>query len=62
MSRRRLRHDDGTSLVEYVLLVALIALVAFIGLRFFGSSRDNSFSKSASTLSGVVLLVVRARF
>jgi Flp pilus assembly pilin Flp len=46
--------DHGTSLVEYVLLIALIALVAFIGLRFFGTSRDNSFSRSASSLDGVI--------
>lgn len=47
--------EDGTSLVEYVLLVALIALAAFIGLQFFGSARDNSFSRSASSISGVVV-------
>ena len=48
------RREDGTSLVEYVLLIALIALVAFVGLRFFGSSRDNSFSRSASSIEGVI--------
>jgi Flp pilus assembly pilin Flp len=53
-----LRRDDGTSLVEYVLLIALIALVAFIGFRFFGTSRDNSFSRSASSLEGLVLLTI----
>lgn len=55
------RSEDGTSLVEYVLLVALIALVAFIGLQFFGSSRDNSFSRSASSISGVVLPAISPR-
>ena len=48
------RPDDGASLVEYALLVALIALVALLSLRFFGDSRDNSLSRSASTLEGVV--------
>ena len=48
------RRDDGATLVEYVLLIALIALVALLSLRFFGSSRDNSLSRSASTLDGVV--------
>lgn len=48
------RHDDGASLVEYALLIALIALVALLSLRFFGSSRDNSLSRSASTLESAV--------
>ena len=48
------RRDDGASLVEYALLIALIALVALLSLRFFGSSRDNSLSRSASTLESVV--------
>jgi Flp pilus assembly pilin Flp len=51
------RRDDGTSLVEYVLLIALIALVAFIGLRFFGTSRDNSLSRSASAIDGTIRLL-----
>ena len=57
MPGSRRRPDDGASLVEYALLIALIALVAFVGLRFFGTSRDNSFSRSASTLDGVVVLL-----
>lgn len=48
------RRDDGASLVEYVLLIALIGLVALLSLRFFGGSRDNSLSRSASTLGSVV--------
>ena len=54
-TRRGSRPDHGASLVEYALLIALIALVALISLRFFGSARDNSLSKSASILEGVVL-------
>lgn len=48
------RRDDGATMVEYVLLLALIALVAILSLRFFGDSRDNSLSRSASTLESVV--------
>jgi Flp pilus assembly pilin Flp len=40
--------------VEYVLLIALIAVVALLSVRFFGSSRDNSLSKSGSALGGIV--------
>lgn len=57
MFRRRVRRrDDGASLVEYALLIALIALAAFISLRFFGTARDNSLSRSGSALSTVVVL------
>ena len=52
------RRDDGASLVEYALLIALIALVALLSLRFFGSSRDNSLSRSASTLESAVRVQV----
>ena len=64
MPDRRSRGENGTSLIEYVLLIALIALVAFVGLRFIGTSRDNSFSKSASSIAGVVLpaLLLSFRF
>jgi Flp pilus assembly pilin Flp len=52
--RRGPRPEHGASLVEYVLLIALIAIVALLSVRFFGSSRDNSLSKSGSALGGIV--------
>jgi Flp pilus assembly pilin Flp len=51
---RRRSSERGTSLVEYVLLVGLIAIVALVGLRLFGNSRNNSLSRTASQLGGVV--------
>lgn len=55
MTRRpRAENERGASLVEYALLIALIALVALVSLRFFGTSRDNSLSRSASSLGGIV--------
>jgi Flp pilus assembly pilin Flp len=51
------RREDGASLVEYALLIALIALVAFLSLRFFGGARDNSRSRSGSAIfTGVIYL------
>jgi Flp pilus assembly pilin Flp len=51
------RREDGASLVEYALLIALIALVAFLSLRFFGGARDNSLSRSGSAIfTGVIYL------
>jgi Flp pilus assembly pilin Flp len=48
--RRRRRPETGATLVEYALLIALIAFVCLLTLQFFGSQRDNSLSKSGSTI------------
>ena len=42
--------EAGASLVEYALLLAFIALVAFIGLQFLGNSVQNSLSTSGNSL------------
>jgi len=47
--------ERGTSLVEYVLLVALIAVLAMGGIWYFGTSRSQSFSNIASKIDGVVV-------
>lgn len=45
-----LRADDtGASLVEYALLIALIALVAVVAMRFFGSELSTSYSDIADS-------------
>jgi Flp pilus assembly pilin Flp len=54
-----MNHDDrGASLVEYALLIALIALAAFLSLQFFGSARNNSLSRSGSAIVGVIVLFI----
>ena len=50
------RDDRGASLVEYALLIALIALAALLSLRFFGTSRDNSLSQSGSAIAGAIVV------
>jgi Flp pilus assembly pilin Flp len=47
---RSLRNDRGTSLVEYVLLLSLLALVCFVALRFFGGAVSSQYSGAASSL------------
>jgi Flp pilus assembly pilin Flp len=42
--------DRGASLVEYALLISLIALVCLAAIAFFGTAASTSLSRSASKL------------
>ena len=44
----------GASMVEYALLVSLIAIVAIVALRELGNSTANQFVKIATDLGGAV--------
>ena len=44
------RKEEGASLVEYALLVALIAVVCLIAIRVIGSKASQSFSTVGSVL------------
>jgi Flp pilus assembly pilin Flp len=48
---RGMRNDRGTSLVEYVLLLSLLALVCVVALRFFGGAVSSRYSGVAGSLS-----------
>jgi pilus assembly protein Flp/PilA len=45
------REDSGQGLVEYVLILALIAFAAVAGMSDLASSINSAFSKVGSTLS-----------
>lgn len=47
---RRVAGDEGASLVEYALLMALIALVCISAVTFFQDQTTNKLSSSASTI------------
>ena len=51
--RAQLARDDekGASLVEYALLVALIAVVCIVAIQFLGTSASSTFSNVGSNLS-----------
>ena len=49
--RARLGLDEGQALVEYALIIALIALVAFGGLTLAGQHVNTMFSSIASKLN-----------
>ena len=42
--------EAGASLVEYALLLALLILVAVLGLRFLGQGTSNSVDENTSTI------------
>ena len=46
------QRERGSSLVEYCLLMALIALVTIGALAAFGSARDQMLERSASSILG----------
>jgi Flp pilus assembly pilin Flp len=47
---RIIREEDGADLVEYVLLVSLIAIVAMAAVILFGTELTGNFNEVASTL------------
>ena len=48
-SQRR-RDQEGAGLVEYALLLALIAVVVFSAVSFFGAETGGGFGKSGSCI------------
>jgi len=48
LTSRFIQEEDGASMVEYVLLVALIGVIAIGAMKFLGSSAGNKMN----TVSG----------
>ena len=48
---RRARSERGASLVEYGLLVALIALVCFAAVVFLGGETSDAFSRVGQSVT-----------
>jgi len=44
------RAERGASMVEYGLLVALIAVVAVLAVKYFGGAVSSSFSNTANQM------------
>jgi Flp pilus assembly pilin Flp len=51
-ARRLLADESGQGIVEYAIILASIALVAFIALQMIGTKSSNSLSNSAHVLPG----------
>lgn len=45
------KREDGASLVEYALLLALIAVVAILALVFLGKSVNNTLNATANAIN-----------
>jgi pilus assembly protein Flp/PilA len=50
--RAHVKDERGASLVEYALLVALIAVVCIAAVSLLGSSASTKFSRIGSAISG----------
>lgn len=49
--RRKQRADErGASLVEYALLIALIAMVCILAVTFLGTSTSGEYNENTSSL------------
>jgi pilus assembly protein Flp/PilA len=51
ISARFTRTDEGAALVEYALLVALIAVVCIAAVTFLGNATANKYSQVGSKLA-----------
>jgi pilus assembly protein Flp/PilA len=49
--RRLLAHEEGQDLVEYALVVALIAFGAIAGMQFLAAGINNAFSDIANVVT-----------
>jgi pilus assembly protein Flp/PilA len=45
-----LTNDDGATLVEYALIVALIAVVALFAVKFLGTTASSTLSSAANSI------------
>ncbi len=50
--QQRIKGDQGASLVEYALLLALIAVVCISALTYFQKETSQSLSRSSSAIAG----------
>ncbi|QEM68884.1 Flp family type IVb pilin [Geobacter sp. FeAm09] len=47
----RAKSEKGQTLVEYALIIVLIALAAIVAMKYLGTAASNAYSNAASTLA-----------
>jgi pilus assembly protein Flp/PilA len=50
MVRSFIRDDKAATMVEYALMVALIAVIALVAVKVLGTNASSTFSTSASAI------------
>ena len=50
MWNKLVRDDEGASMVEYALLIVLIAIIAFVAVQLAGNEVSDTFSTIATEL------------
>ena len=50
--RKLAKDEDGASLVEYIVLLAVITIAVIIGIGAFGEAIGNAFSSWAAWIEG----------
>jgi pilus assembly protein Flp/PilA len=51
--RRFVNDQRGANLVEYIILVGLIALIAIVGFRLFGQTVRGKIDQQTETVMGI---------
>ncbi len=49
--KKFLKDESGASLIEYVLLAALIGVAALVGMRLVGTTADNTLQTTAGDMA-----------
>lgn len=47
-----IKNEEGATMVEYALMLALIAIVCIAAVKLIGTSANNTFQSAANQLSG----------
>jgi len=50
VASRFVREEEGATLVEYILLVALIAVICIVAMKFLGNTASNKFTNVATAV------------
>jgi pilus assembly protein Flp/PilA len=48
--KRFISNDEGATMAEYGLLIALIAIVCIAGVRLLGNNVNNTFTSTAGSI------------